>query len=81
MFFLLIYCYIQLFAFCSHFIKQEYVSETMDPCVFDVHNMEMKSLGDCALHCGMNLLCNDFDVCFFDGFTTSRFRAMDTQTF
>lgn len=53
----------------------------MDPCVFDVHNMEMKSLGDCALHCGMNLLCNDFDVCFFDGFTTSRFRAMDTQTF
>lgn len=72
--FLLIYCYGQLLPASSYFIKQGHVSETTDPCVFAVHTLEMKSLVECALHCGMNLLCNAFDFCFLDGFNTCRFR-------
>lgn len=59
---------------CSYFFKQGHVSETTDLCVFDVHTLNIKSLGECALYCGMNLLCNAFDFCFLDGVYTCRFR-------
>lgn len=58
----------------SYFFKQGHVSETTDLCVFDVHTLNIKSLGECALYCGMNLLCNAFDFCFLDGVYTCRFR-------
>uniref|UniRef100_A0A8W8MKA0 Apple domain-containing protein n=1 Tax=Magallana gigas TaxID=29159 RepID=A0A8W8MKA0_MAGGI len=46
----------------------------MDEGVFAVHTLEIKSLIECALRCGMNLLCNAVDFCFLDGLYTCRFR-------
>nr|XP_034315525.1 neurogenic locus notch homolog protein 3-like [Crassostrea gigas] len=46
----------------------------MDEGVFAVHVLEIKSLVECALRCGMNLLCNAVDSCFLDGLYTCRFR-------
>uniref|UniRef100_A0A8W8NU72 Uncharacterized protein n=1 Tax=Magallana gigas TaxID=29159 RepID=A0A8W8NU72_MAGGI len=46
----------------------------MDEGVFAVHILEIKSLVECALRCGMNLLCNAVDFCFLDGLYTCRFR-------
>lgn len=72
--FILIYSYGQLLPLTSHFMKQGYVSESMDQGVFAVHVLEIKSLVECALHCGMNVLCNAVDFCFLDGLYTCRFR-------
>nr|XP_034316521.1 fibropellin-1-like [Crassostrea gigas] len=72
--FILMYSYGQLLPLTSHFIKQGYVSESMDEGVFAVHTLEIKSLIECALRCGMNLLCNAVDFCFLDGLYTCRFR-------
>uniref|UniRef100_K1QY28 Protocadherin Fat 4 n=1 Tax=Magallana gigas TaxID=29159 RepID=K1QY28_MAGGI len=68
------YSYGQLLPLTSDFIKQGYVSESMDEGVFAVHILEIKSLIECALRCGMNLLCNAVDFCFLDGLYTCRFR-------
>ncbi|XP_052695212.1 sushi, nidogen and EGF-like domain-containing protein 1 [Crassostrea angulata] len=72
--FILMYSYGQLLPLTSDFIKQGYVSESMDEGVFAVHILEIKSLIECALRCGMNLLCNAVDFCFLDGLYTCRFR-------
>ncbi|XP_065943506.1 uncharacterized protein [Magallana gigas] len=72
--FILMYSYGQLLPLTSDFIKQGYVSESMDEGVFAVHTLEIKSLIECALRCGMNLLCNAVDFCFLDGLYTCRFR-------
>ncbi|XP_052692815.1 neurogenic locus notch homolog protein 2-like [Crassostrea angulata] len=68
------YSYGQLLPLTSDFVKQGYVSESMDEGVFAVHILEIKSLVECALRCGMNLLCNAVDFCFLDGLYTCRFR-------
>ncbi|XP_065935740.1 uncharacterized protein [Magallana gigas] len=73
--FILMYSYGQLLPLTSDFIKQGYVSESMDEGVFAVHTLEIKSLIECALRCGMNLLCNAVDFCFLDGLYTCRFRS------
>lgn len=64
----------QLITSSSNFIKQGHVSDTEDLCVFSVHTLEIKSLGECALYCGMNLLCNAFDFCHFEGSFICRLR-------
>ncbi|XP_052688551.1 uncharacterized protein LOC128167072 [Crassostrea angulata] len=64
----------QLITSSSNFIKQGHVSDTKDLCVFSVHTLEIKSLGECALYCGMNLLCNAFDFCHFEGSLICRLR-------
>lgn len=74
LFFILLYSYGQLLPLTLHVMKQGYVSESMDQGVFAVYFLEIKSLVECALHCGMNLLCNAVDICFLDGLYTCRFR-------
>lgn len=64
----------QLITSSSNFIKQGHVSDTEDLCIFSVHTLEIKSLGECALYCGMNLLCNAFDFCHFEGSFICRLR-------
>lgn len=57
----------------SYFITQGNGSGTKDICVYAVHTREINSLVECALRCGMNLLCNAFDFCLADGLYTCRF--------
>ncbi|XP_052694409.1 neurogenic locus notch homolog protein 2-like [Crassostrea angulata] len=73
--FTLIYSSRQYLLSSSYFIKQGHVSEITDLGVFAVHKLEIQSLLDCALQCGMSLLCNAFDLCTFDGNYTCRFRS------
>lgn len=72
--FIIIHSSGQLLTSSSYFIKQGHVSDTTDPCVFAVHTLEIKSLGECAFYCGMNLLCNAFDFCSFEGVFFCRLR-------
>nr|XP_034315969.1 EGF-like repeat and discoidin I-like domain-containing protein 3 [Crassostrea gigas] len=71
----LIYSSGQYLLSSSYFIKQGHVSETTDLGVFAVHKLEIPSIVECALQCGMKLLCNAFDLCTFDGYYTCRFRS------
>nr|XP_034315856.1 fucolectin-like [Crassostrea gigas] len=73
--FTLIYSSGQYLLSSSYFIKQGHVSETTDLGVFAVHKLEIPSLVECALQCGMNFLCNAFDLCFLKGLYTCRFRS------
>lgn len=71
----LIYSSGQYLLSSSYFIKQGHVSETTDLGVFAVRKLEIPSFVECALQCGMSLLCNAFDLCTFDGYYTCRFRS------
>lgn len=64
----------QLLTLSSNFIKQGHISDTTDLCVFAVNTLEIKSLRECALYCGMNFLCNAFDFCFLGGVFSCRLR-------
>lgn len=57
-----------------NFIQEGQVSEAPDSCVLAFQPLVMKSLVECALHCGMNSLCIAFDYCSLNGFHTCRFR-------
>lgn len=67
-----------LFPSTCHFTKEGYVSETQDAYVFDIQPLLMNSLGECAVHCGMNALCIAFDYCFLNGSHTCRLRSGHT---
>lgn len=75
---LYIHCFIlthssgQYLSSSSYFITQGNVSETTDICVYAVHTREINSIVECALRCGMELLCNAFDFCLADGLYTCR---------
>lgn len=72
--FILIHSSGQYLPSSSYFIKQGNISEATDLCVYAVHTREIKSLVECALHCGMSLLCKAFEFCFLGGLYTCRFR-------
>ncbi|XP_052694431.1 fucolectin-like [Crassostrea angulata] len=74
-YFTLVYSSGQYLLSSSYFIKQGHVSETTDLDVFAVHKLEIPSVVECALQCGMNFLCNAFDLCFLKGFYICRFRS------
>lgn len=71
---IMIYSSGPFFLSTLHFIKEGHVSETPDVCVFDIQPLLIKSLGECALHCGMSSLCIAFDYCFLNGLHTCRLR-------
>lgn len=75
---ILLYSFGHLFPSSLRFIKEGHVSETPDVCVFDIRPLLIKSLGECALFCGLNALCIAFDYCFFNGLHTCRFRYGQT---
>lgn len=75
---ILLHSFGHLFPSSLRFIKEGHVSETLDVCVFDIRPLLIKSLGECALFCGLNALCNAFDYCFLNGLHTCRFRYGQT---
>ncbi|XP_052694976.1 fucolectin-1-like [Crassostrea angulata] len=74
-YFTLVYSSGQYLLSSSYFIKQGHVSETTDLDVFAVHKLEIPSVVECALQCGMNFLCNAFDLCFLNDLYICRFRS------
>ena len=58
-----------------HYTKQGHVSETQDADVLDIQPLLVNSLGECAMHCGINALCIAFDFCFLNGSHTCRLRS------
>lgn len=72
--FIIIHSSGQLLTLSSNFIKQGHISDTTDLCVFAINTLEIKSLRECALYCGMNFLCNAFDFCFLGGVFSCRLR-------
>ncbi|XP_052694434.1 fucolectin-1-like [Crassostrea angulata] len=74
-YFTLVYSSGQYLLSSSYFIKQGHVSETTDLGVFAVYKLEIPSLVECALQCGMHFLCNAFDLCFLKGLYICRFRS------
>lgn len=75
---ILLHSFGHLFPSSLRFIKEGHVSETPDVCVFDIRPLLIKSLGECALFCGLNALCNAFDYFFLTVYTLVD-SAMDKQ--
>lgn len=67
-----------VFSSTWHFTKEGHVFETQDADVLDIKPLLVNSLGECAMHCGMNALCIAFDFCSLNGSHTCRLRSGHT---